>query len=326
MAGLDYNLIRIYCQREFLNDSLRLLKEILFNAVYDADEFEHMRQVRKSNISQQLSKNTQLASMNLHNKLFGSGHPYGYILQPEDLDGIDVGQLKKYHEKQLFHEAKCSIVGEPDEAGLGLITQIMQRLKRRDPENTISHPFASDFNKTLIQKAGSNQASVRMGGFTSPQKHPDEDKLKIAVTLLGGFFGSRLMKVIREEKGLTYGIYATVNHHYHADYWQIGTEVQLDKSEETLEAINHEINRLATVPCDIKELNVLKSYMKGTILSSMDNILSISQMYTRLWISEKSVSDIEKYLQAIDSIAPDEISEMIHKYLSVPPKSVVVVQ
>lgn len=317
--SMDNTSIRLYCLKQQLAPSLDLLKQILFEPVFAESEYDHMRQVRKESLKQQQAKNSQLASIAFNEKLFGTLHPYGYALKPADLDCITIDHVKKYYQDVLFNHAKCVLIGTADQATINQIEEIMNKISaHRSSSHTLSFPATTEWGSHFVEKENSNQASIRVGGFNINRHHPDSHHLKIAMTLLGGFFGSRLMQSIREEKGLTYGISSSVTHFKQASYWTISTEVQRDKTDETLEAIQAEIKKLATQHCSNEELETLKSYMKGNLLSSLDSIFNIGSTYTSLWNGGLGIEFIQALLKTIDSISPAQISEMIDKHMYQP--------
>jgi len=317
--GMDNTSIKLYCLKQQLAPSLDLLSEILFEPIFDESEYDHMREVRKENLKQQQAKNSQLASISFNEKLFGTHHPYGYALKTEDLDRITIDHVKNYYQEVLFNHAKCVLIGAADDATMNQIGKIMNKISAVAKANLASSMQSkTEWGSYFVEKENSNQASIRVGGFNINRHHPDTHKLKIAMTLLGGFFGSRLMQSIREEKGLTYGISSSAAHFKLASYWTINTEVQRDKTNETLDAIQGEIKKLATEHCSKQELETLKSYMKGNLLSSMDSIFNIGSSYASLWNGGLEIDFIQDLLKTIDSITPTEISEMIDKHLFQP--------
>jgi predicted Zn-dependent peptidase len=160
-----------------------------------------------------------------------------------------------------------------------------------------------------------------MGAQTIHRGDQDIHKLTVANKLLGGFFGSRLMKKLREEKGLTYGVYSSITHAQNASYWTISTEMKSDNAEDSLEAIHEIITELAQNYPSLSEVDMLKNFLKGKFLSSMNSILDVASIYTLLFVNDISHHFLTTSLETIDNIRPKDISEMIQKYYLDPDKS-----
>ena len=165
-----------------------------------------------------------------------------------------------------------------------------------------------------IERSDSVQASLRVGAQTIHRGDQDIHKLTVANKLLGGFFGSRLMKKLREEKGLTYGVYSSITHAHNASYWTISTEMKSDNAEDSLEAIHEIITELAQNYPSLSEVDMLKNFLRGKFLSSMNSILDVASIYTLLFVNDISHHFLNTSLETIDNIRPKDISEMIQKY------------
>ena len=134
------------------------------------------------------------------------------------------------------------------------------------------------------------------------------------------------MKKLREEKGLTYGVYSSLTHAQHASYWIISTEIKNDNTEHSLEAIHAIIAELAQEFPSSAEVDMLKNFLKGKFLSSLNSILDIASMYTLLFVNEVNIQFLTTYLETIDTIRPRDISEIIQKYYLNPDKSSLLVR
>lgn len=159
------------------------------------------------------------------------------------------------------------------------------------------------------------QATVKVGGFAINRSHADYPKLKIVNTLLGGYFGSRLMQVIREQKGLTYGIGSSIVSLEHSGYWTVQGDVLLDKVDEVIADIGLEINRLKTELVGEEELTMIKNYLRGDILQQFDGPFTIGDTYRTLADFGMDFSYFNTLQQTINGIDSLGIMEMANKYL-----------
>jgi predicted Zn-dependent peptidase len=160
------------------------------------------------------------------------------------------------------------------------------------------------------------QTAIRVGMPTVNINHPDFDDLQILNTLLGGYFGSRLMTNIREEKGFTYGIYSFINPIMDTGYFCIATEVGEKYRNETLHEIEHEINRLKKELISDEELSMVKNYMIGQLMKSVDGPLNIISTLKNFLIFEMDLNEINKQLEAIHAIDAKRLQDLAKQYLN----------
>src|SRR6185436_18989615 len=119
------------------------------------------------------------------------------------------------------------------------------------------------------------QGAVRIARHFHNRHHPDFIKAQVLNNILGGYFGSRLMSNIREDKGYTYGIHSYLQNHIHESAWAISTEAGRDVSEATIAEIYKEMQRLCNEPVDDEELHLVRNHMIGSILGDLDGPFQI---------------------------------------------------
>lgn len=318
-SAMDFVSFKLYALKKNLKSSFAILEDLLLNPSFPSEEFELLKQIRSRNIDNLLARNSQYANLALSEKLFGEFHPYGRVLTSEKIKEVNLEEVKEHYKNRLFQDPKVIIGGDYPSSIRKRIDDLLSQLASGG-KTIIADQTESAFGEHAIKKSGSTQASLRVGTHAITKDHPDIHKVSIANTLLGGYFGSRLMKKIREEKGLTYGIYSSLAHQKYKSYWQISAEVQKDKAEEARQAIEAEISKLSEeAPSDI-ELTTLKSYMIGKLQNSMDSIFSIAGLYKNLLLFEKGPDYLEEYMNAIQTIEGNEISDLVGKHFSTPQK------
>ena len=175
-------------------------------------------------------------------------------------------------------------------------------------------PVAS--KKLFIEKEGANQNAVAIGKLFPTQSHPDFPGIKLLCTILGGYFGSRLMSNIREDKGYTYSIHASPVSFLHNGVFLVFAEVKTDKTEETVKEVFHEMDKLNSELITEKELIPIQNYLLGRILEDFDGPFARAQTFSSL----REVNlDFEYYNRLIDTIkstTPAEIRDISQKYLN----------
>ena len=167
-----------------------------------------------------------------------------------------------------------------------------------------------------IKKKKSLQSALSMGKVLIPKYHPDYLSLLIVNELLGGYFGSRLMRNIREEKGYTYGIFSRIVSLRQASYLLIATEIAKNHAQATIQEIKHEIEVLRTTPVPEQELNLLRNYMLGSFLSEINDPFSLMQQFKAVALHGMDQSYYERLFNTIQHIDAPQIMMLANKYLA----------
>ena len=159
------------------------------------------------------------------------------------------------------------------------------------------------------------QSSVRIGCTTISANHVDYMGLNVVSTLLGGYFGSRLMSTIREKKGYTYGIYSYLIKYNDCTILVIACDLGNDYIEKTIVEIKKEICKLRTVILGEKELERVKNYLMGDLIASIDGSINQFDMW-KLMIEKKiHPSYLERAFKRYGGISSEEIRDIARKYL-----------
>ena len=168
--------------------------------------------------------------------------------------------------------------------------------------------------KFHLEKSGAVQSSLRIGSPTINKRHPDYHGFKILDTILGGYFGSRLMKNIREDKGYTYGISSIVTSLDLSGYKIISTEVAPKNLNETVDEIFNEVRRLQIEPPGEDELNVVRNYMSGELVRMFDGPFALAESFKSAWEFGLDTSYYQRLSEKILTIKPEEITDLANKF------------
>ncbi len=310
---LDNVSIKLYSLNKFLPKVLPLLISLLSESIFPEREFVTLKQIRSQQIKQQLARNNVYASMKFREMLFGENHPYGFMLSPEAVDDISLDDVVSF-EDALLVRPRIFISGQIDELVLTAVSQALEDASFGKVLASSTHDLSASNRQTIVRE-DSTQASIRIGKLAIDKHHDDIHQLKITNTLLGGYFGSRLMKNIREEKGLTYGIHASIINLEKFSYWAISSEIQKSKIELAKTEILKEVERLANNEPGEKEMLMLKNYTRGKFLSSFDSPFSSHEMIKGLLLANLDTIYLQNFLDSLDRIQPNDISEMTKKHL-----------
>jgi predicted Zn-dependent peptidase len=175
----------------------------------------------------------------------------------------------------------------------------------------------SAVRKVHIEKQGAVQTATRIGSRTINKRHADYPGLKVLNTLLGGYFGSRLMKNLREDKGLTYSIHSSVSSLDLSGYKLISAEVDKSRSAQAVAEIYNEIRRLQQKPAGSREIEVVRNYMAGELLRLFDGPFAMAETFKAVWEFGLDSTYFTRLKDTIQSITPDEIMKLAGQYYDI---------
>jgi predicted Zn-dependent peptidase len=319
-ANKDIATVTLLTLDKYLEPTLDILADIIRNPAFPEHEFNTYIQNKKHQFLLERSKVNSLSRVKFNEALFGPDHPYGKILELEDHDKIKLEDMEKFHKSQYTPEnCEILITGKTNREVTSLVDKylgINDWKKQETLKQPEYNPVSAREKEIFTPKDNAVQAAVRMGKRLFTKHHPDYLKMKIVTTILGGYFGSRLMKNVREEKGYTYGINAILISMVNEGYFVIVSEVGSNVCRKAIDAIKEEIKRLKNEKVGKTELDMVKNYMTGELLRSFDGPLPTSSSYLSILENKVSENYFKILFDEINNITAPEIMELSNKYLN----------
>lgn len=310
----------IFTLNKHIEKILELSREIIFNPVFPEDELNTLMKYRLQKYQVNRQRVSVLSADSFFLNLFGEDHPYGRNFQPVHFTGIDRTMLAKFH-KQYYSVSSMSIIvsGKVPKGIAGILNSFFGSINVDNQVIQVPKPEirGAISKKHFIEKNDAVQTAIRIGSLTINKNHNDYPGLKVVDTILGGYFGSRLMKNIREDKGYTYGINSTLSSLQQAGYKVISTEVGSEYAERTKEEIYNEIRLLQTEPVSANELEVAKSVMSGEMLRMFDGPFALAESFRSVFDFGLDNNYYYRLAEKIKSIEPDEIMELASTYYNI---------
>lgn len=319
--GADRLGITVYTLSKYLENILQILQEIITEATFPAKEFENLKQITLQNILVNQKKNNYVASRKFKELLFGQNHPYGRSLDENSLQKVAREDLVTYFQQNILHQPlDITLSGKITDTHLQQINQYLGSLKIT-PQKTSQkiEPTLPNYQgqKRLITREESLQSSIRIGKEICHKTHPDYFKVAVTNEILGGYFGSRLMKNIREDKGFTYGIYSSLVHFKNTGYWIIGTDVAKDVTQQTIDEIYKEISKLQTELVGEKEMETVKNYILGSFAGSINTPFDLGDIFKTIYFYGLDYTFYDQYIATIQNITSEEIRATAQKHLQI---------
>lgn len=319
-SAAEYAFITLYSLNKYLPQTLDVLESMVKEPLFPEQE---LRTIIDNNVQQfkvNSSKVDFLAQRGLVEAIFGGNHPCGRVVQETDYENITSGVLREFYET-YYHSGNCSIYlsGKVTQECLRRVEALFGREPFGRNFTQVSHkhflPEATKRKRIFIERSDAMQSAVKMGMVTIDRNHPDYQKLRVLVTLLGGYFGSRLMSNIREEKGYTYGISAGLVSYPDVSSFIISTETANEYVEPLIGEVYREIERLQNEPVPEEELAMVRNYMLGDLCRSYESAFSLADAWIFLYTSGLSASFFDEALHAVKTITPQDIRRLAGDYL-----------
>jgi zinc protease len=297
---------------------LPVVKEMITDSIFPEEELAIYVQNSKQKLSVSLQKCDFVATRLIDACLFGEQHPYGKYIVAADYDALTTAQLKE-HFKQYYLHGHCVIfVAGKLPANLFKILNDQfgsLTLKPGQPSVTNSITPAAEKKYRIANDPDGVQGAIRIARDFPNRHHPDFMKMMVLNTVFGGFFGSRLMSNIREDKGYTYGIHSYVQNHFQDTALLISTEAGKDVAEVTVEEIYKEMEILREELIDEEELLLVRNYLIGSILGDLEGPFQIIGRWKNIILNNLDQQYFYESIKIIKTISAAELKELANKYL-----------
>lgn len=319
-SSVNCGFITLYSLNKYFPQTIELVADMLMNPTFPEKEMEVVVEVNKQRFLINSTRVEMMGRKRLNRALFGEAHPLGRYAEVEDYDRLSPEVLKSFYH-QHYHSGNCSIYLS------GKITpEIIQSVERAlgdVPWGKVSQ--ASSFQsitpqpearkRFFVEKEDALQSSIKLGGFVMDRLHPDFLKARVMVTLFGGYFGSRLMSNIREDKGYTYGIGAGIVTYPGVSVLAISTEAANEYAEAVITEVYKEMDRLCNDRVPQTELDMVKNYMLGDWCRSYEGPFSLSDAWIYVETGGLDKEFFVRSIDAIQSITCEEVQALAQKYL-----------
>lgn len=312
--------ITLHCLSRHVSELLPVVAEMISDASFPTEELAIYQQNSRQRLIVNLQKSEFVAGRLIDANLFGEHHPYGKYSNPEDYTAIERSDLSAFYDK-YYRNGRCVlfVAGKLPPDMLDMLEKHFGSLplhSHRDAAGHVHHVIqpADGKKQLVINDSNGVQAAIRIARPFPNRHHPDFQRALVLNNVLGGFFGSRLMSNIREEKGYTYGIYSYILNHMHECGWMISTEAGRDVSEATVTEIYKELELLREEPIDEEELLMTKNNMIGSILGELDGAFQVIGRWKNMILNDLDDAYFYKGLRVIKTVSAGELQELARRY------------
>ena len=320
----DYSYITFCALSKFFTQTAEVIEEVILHPTFPEAEVATYRDKRRQQLAIERRKVETIARENFAHAIFGEKHPYG-VSYPESAYDTLCREHIEEHYRSRYSAENCIVVcsGAISDEVLQRITDIASQIPSSNTLSTVEFPPYDTRYNVRVQHDGAMQSSIRMGRLLFPRSHEEFVPMQVLSTLLGGYFGSRLMQNLREQNGYTYGVYSAMVNFQQTGYLAIATQVGTEVTEDALQQIAAEIDRLRTERVSEQELSLVKNIMAGEMMRILDGPFGIADVTTENILCGFDNRQIEANLHRIRNTTPDEILSLAQRYLA--PEDIVTV-
>lgn len=314
----DHASVVLYTLNKHLKSTLSVVEDVIKNATFPEDELDTHLTNKKQKFHVNNQKVATVARKRFTELIFGEKHPYGINVQEADFEKIKRTDLIGFY-RSFYCSGNCKIVlaGKINDDVFSLLDEhfgdndwsSVNSLEK----NTVEIISCKE-REQLIYKEDALQSAIRIGKVLFNKTHPDFQSLQILNTVYGGYFGSRLMSNIREDKGYTYGIGSGIASLQNSGYFFISTEVGVDVCKNAINEIYLEMDRLRNELIPADELQLVKNYLLGTFLRSVDGPFAMADRFKGILEYNLGYDYFDKYIATIKGISASQLRDLANTY------------
>lgn len=324
-ANLDTSNFVLYSLSKYAGEVIPEFAEVLQQPSFPDSELDTYRRTSIQDLAVELEKVETVAYRKVTELIFGESHPYGYNSVESDYEAISRDDLLQFFQR-WYRPEHCIVFasGKVDDAVISLLNRHLGRILPTSSSGV--PPLAQDEpswaatpapgrKRIHIPHPGSLQTAIKIGRRAFGRSHPDYNGLFVLNTVLGGYFGSRLMHKVREKQGFTYNIYSSLDAYQGDGCFYIATEVNTENTEAAIRSIKSEMKKLQEKPVDGEELVMVQNYLLGMLLNGLDGPMNTSDVVRGLVVEDLPWESFEQLVETIRTITPNQLQELAVRYL-----------
>jgi predicted Zn-dependent peptidase len=297
---------------------LALMAEVLRGAAYADDEVAIAQARAAQEAAIMRSQPTVIAGDALVGRLYGK-HPYGRATPPPaSYAEVSAVALRRLHASRVVPSgASLVLVGAaPAHELVELAQGALGEWAGEGPAGATKAPPVPTPSRTLlVDRPGSVQSNLRLGGPAVGRAHEDHARLQVANIVFGGYFSSRLVANLREDKGYSYSPRSAVSHRRRASELVVAAEVATDVTVPALLEVRYELARMAAGTLAPGELDAAKRYLVGTLALATQTQSGLASYLSAITADGLTVDHLVAYPRAVAAVTTDDVMDASLRYL-----------
>ncbi len=310
--------VTLYSLNKYLPQTLEILEQMIKYPTFPEEEFQTILNARKQQYIVDSQKVNVLASRCFQKAVYGEKYPYGKVSTLADYDILKVESLKDFYGK-FYHFHNCSIIlsGNVTDKTRQCVGQYFGKEEWGSVQpytNPIFEKEPAIQKHYFIPKENAVQSAVVIGSPLVSYSHPEYHALQVLNTVLGGYFGSRLMSNIREKKGYTYGISSHISAFLNGGHFAIMSQTGNEFTQLLIKEVYHEIEKLCQKPVSQHELKTVQNYMLGDAIRNVDGVFAQSELFISLLSKGLTQEFYKEKIETIKNITPEILQQLAQRF------------
>ncbi|MGL4992847.1 MAG: M16 family metallopeptidase [Bacteroidales bacterium] len=312
--------LTVYSLNKHFSSVIPIIESMLKEPLFPENEFNIFRNRQKEQYMVELQKVQILALHASLGQIYGESHPYGAHANIDTFNNLNLDLVRDYY-RRCYRAANCKIIvtGRPTQ---NIVEEISSRFGSSiwqhqsegfAPKEALINP--SNDRSIFIDKSDSQQAAIRIASTAVNRNHEDYNGFRVLNTIFGGYFGSRLMENIREEKGYTYGIGSAVSANRYGAHFVINTQTGNEYVNAVIQETFNEMQKLRDEKVSEQELNTVKCYLMGEMARMFDGPFATADAQVSLMANNLDSDYYQRQIDTIRAITSDDIQELANRYL-----------
>jgi predicted Zn-dependent peptidase len=308
--------VTLHCLTKHIGELLPVVRELLTDSVCPETELSIYKQNMQQRLAVSLKKCDFVAGRLIDSYLFGRQNPYGKFSEFADYKALNPEDLRTFFRKYYQHGKLVMFVAGklPGNLEQLLNANFGDLSIRETPEPENPFILATEKKYRILNDAQGVQGAIRIARPFPNRHHPDFLKVQVLNCLFGGYFGSRLMANIREDKGYTYGIHSFIQNRIKTTSWMVSTEAGRDVCEETVKEVYHEMKNLREELVDDDELLLVRNFLIGSILGDLDGPFQIIARWKNIILNDLTEEYFYNSIRTIKTVTAEELKQLAEKY------------
>ena len=316
-SNLDYSYFSVFVLSKFFSEVMPMFAEVLQEPTFPESELKTHREITLEKLKSNMAKSDLVSYRKITEEMYGSEHAYGYNSSEENILAIQRSDLI-HHFTNYQSSDRCTIIvsGKINENVRSIINTNLGQVKTTSSDKQFQPPTIPVHQAHhKIHSAQQHQTAIKIGRKMFNRSNEDFAPMFMLNTVLGGYFGSRLMESIRENLGYTYNIYSSLEPLVYDGYFTLNTEVSNELVDPTVAEIYNQISILQNEKISARELDMVRNYIMGNFLNMIDGPFRVANVMKTLSVSKMEVEEYEVIIDQIYNCTTTQIQEMAQKYL-----------
>lgn len=317
-SNMDFSYTTFYTLTKHFDNIVPILFDMYYYPTFPEDEIEKFKHLNIQKLKEELNKNDVLTYRRITEEIFGYKHAYGYNSTENDYLNVNKDMILSHYEDYLGTD-NCYIFlsGKINDHIRKTISDLFGTViknTRKKDYSPATNPVSG--KKINLLSKNEHQSAIKTGRKLFNKNHPDNVVFYLLNTILGGYFGSRLMTSIREDKGYTYDISSNVDQMLYDGCFYISTEAATEYVEPILEEVYLQMEILKNEKIGAKELIMVKNYLMGTFMNMLDGPMNVSSFAKSMILSGKKPMDFLEFTNEMVEMSPEMILKAAQIYLN----------